>query len=289
MNKVQHSEKEEQLLKKLREIILRDDRAELNHLQDLINDPKQLSSKVSPIIDEHIDFLKQNFPIEFEKAVDKLVEKKIVESQDQIVNLIYPKLDLMIKKYVTSMFQKLKDSIDERLDNVKTTFSFNGIKARFTSVFTGVKQSDIILTDIGAVVIEEIFIIQQDSGLLVAVASKSKHIDQDVIAGMLTAIKSFVEDAFDKGSEDLEMIRYENSKIFLLNFQSYYFAVSLTGSLSEIEKEKLSEELITFAKEDLPFNINDITEASFKEASEKLDLSFFTEARAKENQKIESQ
>jgi len=289
MNKAQHSAEEELLLKRLREIILRDDRAELNHLQNIINDPKQLSSKVSPIINEHIDFLKQNFPVEFENAVDKLVEKKIVESQDQIVNLIYPKLDVMIKKYVTSMFQKLKDSIDERLDGVKSTFSFGGIKARFTSMFTGVKQSDIILTDLGAVVIEEIFIIQQDSGLLLAAASKSKHVDQDVIAGMLTAIKSFVEDAFDKGSEDLEMIRYENSKIFLHNFQSYYFAVSLTGSLSEIEKEKLSEELITFAKEDLPFNVKDITETLFKEISEKLDLSFFAEAREKENQKIESQ
>jgi len=288
MKMVQHSDEEEQLLKRLREIILRDDRAELNHLQDLINDPKQLATKVSPIITEHIEFLKQNFPTEFEQAVDKIVEQKIISSQDQIVNLIYPKLDIMIKKYVTSMFQKLKDSIDERLDDVKSTFSFGGIKARFASMFTGVKQSDVILTDIGAVVIEEIFIIQQESGLLVAVASKSKHADQDVIAGMLTAIKSFVEDAFDKGSEDLEMIRYENSKIFLQNFQSYYFAVSLTGSLSEVEKEKLSEELITFAKEDLPFNIKDITATLFEETSKKLDRRFFAENHTMENQKIES-
>ena len=278
MQKGQHqftNEEEQQLLNRMREIILHNDRAELNQLRELINDPKQLSPKVSPIIEEHIDFLKSNFPKEFEDAVDSLVEQKIMNSQDEIVNLIYPRLDVMIKKYVTSMFQKLKDSMDQQLNSVKSTFSLGGIKSRVMSVFTGVKESDKILTDLDAPVIEEIFIIQQDSGLLVGAASKSKNVDREVIAGMLTAIKSFVEDAFNRGSEDLEMIRYENSKIFLLNFLSYYFAVSMTGSLSEVEKEKLSEELITFAKEDLPFNISDVTEETFNEASKKLDARFF--------------
>ncbi len=279
MQSGQHSNQEEQLLQNLRAILLREDRTEFNQLKELIDDPSQLSAKVSPIIENHIEFLKQNFPKEFEVAVSDLVDKQIKASQDDIVNLIYPKLDVMIKKYVTSMFQKLKDSIDARLSEVKSSFSMTSIKNRFRSMFTGVKQSDIILTDLDIPNIEEIFIIQKHSGLLVGSASKSQNVDQDVIAGMLTAIKSFVEDAFNRGSEDLEMIRYENSKIFLLNFQSYYFAVSMTGSLSEIEREKLSEELITFAKEDLPFKMDTITETSFEKASTKLKNVFFAETQ----------
>jgi len=50
------------------------------------------------------------------------------------------------------------------------------------------------------------------------------------------------------------MIQYENYKIFLQNLPSYYFAVAMTGSISSSEKENLSNKLITFAQDNVPFD-----------------------------------
>lgn len=50
----------------------------------------------------------------------------------------------------------------------------------------------------------------KESGLLIGSYSRGNIADKDMISGMLTAIKSFVEDAFSKEGQDLEDIKFEN-------------------------------------------------------------------------------
>ncbi|MEM9821133.1 MAG: cell envelope biogenesis protein OmpA [Bacteroidota bacterium] len=256
----------------LKDILLREDRDALKKLQDTLEQEKLLSEKVSPIIQKHLDFIKENFEQEYGAHIDQLVEAKLIESQDEIVNIIYPKLDTMIKKYITASFQKLKENIEDQLKKVSRRFSWQSIIKRFTG--RGPDESEVILSNLDQPEIQEIYVIQRDSGLLLGSFSKTQNIDQDVIAGMLTAIKSFVEDAFKKGQEDLEMIQYENYKIFLQNFHTYYFAVAITGSMSASEKENLSTNLIKFAEKGMPFYIDEIDDSITQQISEKLKLHF---------------
>ena len=262
---------ETQLLQKLREILLQEDRAELSALRDVLEDREKLSQRVGPIVEEHIDFLKENFPAEFELAVEKIIEQKLEGSQERILNVIYPVLGKMIRKFITHQFQMLKDRIDARL---RSTFSRQGMWGRIKSRLFGVKESDIILSDIDEMIVEEIFVIQKDSGLLMGKAAMKSTIDQDVVAGMLTAIKSFVEDAFMQKTEDLEMIEYDNYKIFLQNYHSYYFAVVMSGSLSTSDRVELSGQLMDFAETELSTR-QQLDESNFEYISEKLNQRFF--------------
>ena len=82
---------------------------------------------------------------------------------------------------------------------------------------------------------------------LIGSASRETTLDQDVIAGMLTAIKAFVEDAFKREKEDLESIQYGTYKIILQNFHSYYIAMAISGILSSAEKDQLGNRLLNFA------------------------------------------
>ncbi len=236
-----------------------------------IQDHKVLSEKIAPFIQEVISSdLKKNFPDEYRVEVSKTIE----DSQEEIVNVIYPKLDLMIKKFVTQQFQKLKESVDERVTEVKTNMSFKSIVKRIKHSMMGVSRGDEIMSQIDKPMLEELFIIQKHSGILMGHASIKENIDQDVIAGMFTAIRSFMEDAISS-KQELEMIFYENNYILLHNLPSYYFAAILTGSISATEKEILIEELNTFAEKHIPFHLNDITEDSFKYLSEKAYTHFF--------------
>ncbi len=247
-------EEEAQLLEQLRQVLLSEDREELEAIRAMLEDEAQLSEKVSPIIRQHLAFLKENFREEYGIIIEEIVSKKLSESQDEIVNMIFPKLNTIIKKFITAQFQILKEGIDTQIKTVQNRFSPKNLFSRFF----GPSDSDIVLSQLDNPEVHEVYLVQRESGLLLGSYAKEKNTDQDVIAGMLTAIKSFAEDAFNRGKEDLEMIQYENYKIFLHNLPSYYFAVAMTGSISTSEKENLSNKLITFAQENVPFDIANV-------------------------------
>ncbi|MEO1518820.1 MAG: cell envelope biogenesis protein OmpA [Bacteroidota bacterium] len=259
------------LLNKLKEILLREDRKALEEMQNLVNDPVALSEKVSPIIEQRLLFFKQHFPKEYQQAVDKIVDHKLKESQEEILNVIYPVLGKMIRKYIAHQFQMLKDSIDQR---IRSTLSTKGFWGRIKARLFGVSDTDILLSGMNSYVIEEVYVIQRDSGLLMGSASLQQTVDRDVIAGMLTAIKSFVEDAFKRERQDLEMIQYGNYNIFIQNFHSYYIAAALSGSLSTAERDGLGARMLDFAEHELADH-QELEDDNFSHISERLKNYFF--------------
>ena len=223
-----HSEKngDEILLNKLKEILLKEERERVDAIQ------------------EQLDLLKTTFPKEYEGLINKLIEDKIRNSQDDIVNAIFPSVGKMTKKYINLQIETLKDSID---DKFKKAFTIKDLFRNVKSSIFGVKRSEEILTSLVDFQIEEVYIIQKNSGLLTGSASRETTIDQDVIAGMLTAIKAFVEDAFKREKEDLDSIEYGTYKIILQNFHSYYIAMAVSGILSSSDKNQLGNRLLHFA------------------------------------------
>ena len=91
---------------------------------------------------------------------------------------------------------------------------------------------------------------KKNSGILLADYSPLSEdtIDKEMVAGMLTAIKSFVEDAFQGGDQNLELIEYELYTIHIQNFYSYYVAAVISGAYSIMFKEVLEDQIIDFAK-----------------------------------------
>ncbi len=258
------------LMRKLKNVLLKEDREQLMQLKEVLDDPNQLSEKVNPLIEQRLDFLKKNFPKEYRLVVNQIVEERLRGFQDEVLNIMYPVLGKMIRKYITHQFQLMKDRIDT---TVRSTFSIEALKRKLKSVFLGVNESDLVMSQIDGPVIEEIYVIQRNSGLLLGSASLNNTIDQDVIAGMLTAIKSFVEDAFQRESEDLERIQYGSYKIFIQNYHSYYIAVVMSGSLSAKESDALSTRLSNFTDKELT-QISNIDNEAIQHISSKLNEYF---------------
>ncbi|MEL6926232.1 MAG: hypothetical protein AAFO94_19475, partial [Bacteroidota bacterium] len=232
---------DELLMKSLRDIILYEDREELSRLRNQLQDEAYLSARITPFLEERLQFFKENFSEEYKAVVDQIVLEKMKSSKDELLEVIYPEMGKMIRKFIALQFQMLKESIDAQ---IKKSFSFKNF-------FRRKKTAEEILSQVDRPVIEEVYVIQRDSGLLLGHASKAETINSDLIAGMLTAIKAFVEDAFRRQSEDLEMIEYGTYKIFIQSFHSYYVAVAMTGSLSAAERDQLSAHILNFASDEL--------------------------------------
>ena len=81
-------EEEAQLLKQLRMVLLSEDREALAEIKEILENEEQLSEKISPIIRQHLAFLKENFNEEYQEIIEEIVTKKLSESQDEIVNML---------------------------------------------------------------------------------------------------------------------------------------------------------------------------------------------------------
>lgn len=270
MSTISKEQEEKLLLQQLQNILLKGDRKNIQQLQDILDSYELLSEKVSPIVIDHINYLKEHFPKEFEEVVDKQIERKLKDSQEEILNIITPVLGKLIRKSITHQFQLLKENIDKK---IKATFSKQGLFGRIFGFKS--KDAEEILSELDPTIIEEVYVIQRDSGLLMGSAAVETTMDQDMIAGMFTAIKAFVEDAFQREKEELEMIEYGNYKIYIQNFYSFYVAVALSGSISAIEKEKISNKLYDFAELELKSIPKDIDDTLNYRISGKLREYFF--------------
>jgi hypothetical protein len=264
------------LMSQLKDILLRDDRSTLLELQRTLNERELLEKKINPIVVDHLEFLRHNFPKEYAQIVNKMVEQKIKSSQAEIVEAIYPVLGGMITKFINFKFQELKDSIDAQINTLK--HNYNPV-FWLRNRFLGIKDSDAILANIDKPLLEEIFVIERDSGLLIGGATLYPSVNRDVVAGMMTAIKAFVEDAFIRDKEELEMIQYGRYKIVIENFPYYYFAVAISGSISTTEAGKLRNDIIEFIKHTDVLHAPDLDGKKQERVSQALDYQFIEEQR----------
>lgn len=245
MTRGNHIPDDERAIERLRTILLKKDRKELEEIRDILNNKEKLSEKVKPILESHFEYLKESFSVEYESIINELIDNRLKKSEQELLDIIYPSLGKMISKYVSLQMTTLKESIE---NSVKSKFSFT---RSVTSFFTGVKESDLIIKEAVTSTIEEVYVVQKNSGLLIASASNNESMDKDVVAGMLTAIKSFVEDAFNKDAQDLETIEYGSYKIIIRSYYSFYISVAISGALSTSEKSQLSSKIDSFAANEM--------------------------------------
>lgn len=243
---------EEEKLQLLRDILLIDDRQvadAINRRIDLISETidkkEKLSEKVDPIIEERLTRFVSEIPVSLGPVITQTLKEEIENSKEQVVEALYPIMGKMIKRYIQHEIEMLSENINKKVNN---TFSLISLKRKVRARFTGVRESDLMISEIDAPLVNELFVIQKGSGLLLGNYSNTSRVDKDMISGMLTAIKSFVEDAFDGGEQDLESIEYELYKIHIQNFHTYYIAAVISGTYSRNFENILENKLLKLSK-----------------------------------------
>ncbi|MEM9981896.1 MAG: hypothetical protein AAF734_05330, partial [Bacteroidota bacterium] len=203
----------EEMLERQNRYVKRLIEKELEELKQTFSDQHPLREVVVPAIDERIIKIKAELNDISGDTIVKAIRKQIKESQSDMIDALFPIIGKLIKKYISVEMERLSENINQQIDN---TFSFASIKREFLSLF-GIQEKDQLLKQAIAPTIEEVYVIYQDSGLLLGQYTLTDITDHDLIAGMLTAIKSFVKDTFQQEGEtgDLDTIEYGNFKIIL--------------------------------------------------------------------------
>jgi len=237
---------EKDRLEILKEIFLTEDRAyaekisvRIAQLEELINERKQLSEKVDPIIQDQLKTFSRKIPSTLGPAITAALKSQIKEHKDEVVDVLYPIMGRMIKKYVAQEMKMLTEKINSQL-------GFQGWKRRMRSLFGGVKEEELLLSELSTAKIEQVFLIERGSGILTATYGNTQTVDEEMVSGMLTAIKSFVEDAFGQKNQNLELIEYELYNIHLQSFVEYYVAVVISGNYTLKSKDVVQDIIFDF-------------------------------------------
>ncbi len=242
---------EGELFQQLRDLLFEEEQREheqlaqvVHELHEDINTRQRLETKVDPIVEDKFAYLKEHFPELFGPDIADAIAIQIRESQDAMVEALYPIIGKLIKKYVSAEITSLSERIDQQLDKA---FSWEGWVNRVRAWLAGVSYSEWMLRHTIAPVIEEVFVIEQHSSLLLGSYSHQQLLDRDMIAGMLTAIQGFVQEAFAQNQQTLEVIEYESYRIVIKNFRSFYIAVTVSGVVDAAFKKELDNTILDFA------------------------------------------
>ena len=174
------------------------------------------------------------------------IRVQIREERHDMIEALYPIIGQTVQRAVQEFARDLQRNIDHRL---QTRFGPQSMFRVFGARLLGVSPSELALRDALPFSISELFLIQRDSGLLLAHYHPShlKPSDSDLISGMLTAIRDLARDSFAKDGryEELEEIQYGEQRIILQNGPAAYLAVVIEG----IEPTGFRADVHTFVSE----------------------------------------
>jgi hypothetical protein len=241
----------------LKDILFTDDREDIDRIAERIemleqayNDRINFSSKVDPIIEDQLKEFAKSIPHTLGPTITATLKKEIQSHKDEVVDALYPVLGKMVKKYVAQEIRALSEKIDNQLSFIRTW------KRKIKSWFVGKNEKELLLNDLSSGKIEQVLLIERDSGLLKASFSNAQTIDEEMVSGMLTAIKTFVEDAFNQKNQELELIEYELYNIHIQSFVSYYVAVVISGNYGLKTKNKVQDIIFNFYHNFMEMNLD---------------------------------
>jgi len=219
----------------LKDTLLQDENNQLSthtdELKDLRSKIDGIKDQTSDQIETHIEStfieFKERFPVEYSGVITEAIKKQINEAKDDVVNALYPIMGRLIKTFIEKEIEKIVESVDQKVNN---TFSIENIKRQFNSLFTGAKVSDQVLKDsVSIPKVEQIFLLESESGILISSFAVRNTLDEDLIAAMLSAITDFGEDTLIAKNENLTWVEFDLHKIHTRNFGRFDIALVISG------------------------------------------------------------
>ncbi len=203
---------------------------------------KTLDPVIAGLLTQKISESKDEIAEALAPVMGTAIKKQIEVAREDIVDALYPVIGQSIRKSIAEAMKNLAKTVNERIDRALSfEMMFKKLKARIT----GVESAALVLADSLPFIIHEIFYIHKESGLLLTHVhdrSTSASGDEDMISGMLTAIREFAKTAFSENSDrDLSEIQYDDLQILLENGRNAYLAVVISGVPPRELKDQLRQ------------------------------------------------
>ncbi len=198
---------------------------------------KALAPEIALSIQEQILLDKESISRSIGPEMGKAIKAQIELERDAMVDALYPVIGSTIAKYMGEVI----NTINEKVENA---LSVEGVKRKIRAKIQGVSEAELILQEALPYQVQAIFLIHKASGLVIRELQPDldHQLESDLVAGMLTAIRSFANDLISDSSE-LDEIDYSEYKILLEVAGYCYLAVVVKGEPSKQFRQKTRDVL----------------------------------------------
>lgn len=216
----------------LRDIILGEEKDRLHRLDWRVSDLESRTSDIAEVLPAAMSRLAGDpaSQPDFEKPVVSTIRNAIKRDTHSFAEALFPVLGPAIRRAVADALKGLVQRINVALEN---SFTVKGLRWRVEAARSGVPFAQIVLRHTMVYAIQEAFLIQRGTGLVLASVHRDETLalDEDAVAAMLTAIQSFIQDSFGSGmDEPLRSAELGDQTMWVINGPVAVLACVITGT-----------------------------------------------------------
>ncbi len=228
---------------KLKQLLLSEEIAEIEALRKLLEDQQQFSQKVSEVLDQATDITIRNNP-KFQKKFSKIDSKAYVRAikanKQTFIDALIPIIGPMIRQSVTNAIRRFVADVNRAME---LGFSAKALKWRWQAITTGVPFAELVFNNTIQFQVQQIFLIDNETGLLIEYAGQENALlqDKDAMSAMLTAIQDFVKDSIDQDSGGLSAAELGDKLLWLIPGNQANLAIVVKGAPTNRLRETLND------------------------------------------------
>ncbi len=219
-------------LQLLRDLILGEEKDRLHKLDLRVSDLESRTSDVAEVLPAAMNRLVGDpaSKPDFERPVVESIRGAIKRDTESFAEALFPVLGPAIRRAIADALSGLVQRINAALEH---SFTIKGLKWRLEAARTGVPFPQIVLRHTMLYAVQEAFLIQRGSGLILASVHRDEllALDEDAVAAMLTAIQSFIQDSFGMAADEpLRSAELGERTVWVINGPAAALACVISGS-----------------------------------------------------------
>ncbi|HCV29688.1 MAG TPA: hypothetical protein DGO89_05255 [Microcoleaceae bacterium UBA9251] len=211
---------------------------------------QSMGRAIGPAIPVGISYRMIEAPDEFAKAIApeiaSAVKQQINLDREAMSDALYPIIGGTILKYLAETMQEINTKVEQAV-------SVEGISRKVKAKLQGISEAELLMKETTPQTVKAVFLIQKESGLVISGVQQSEQeqLESDMVAGMLTAIRSFVNDCIAQSGNiaEIDAIEYGTSTIILEVAGSCYLAAVMQGEIRQWFKYKMRSILKNIVQE----------------------------------------
>lgn len=212
--------------------------------QEIENSPQEIAKAIAPeialAIQNQITLDREAISQTLGPEMGQAIKTQIEVERDAMVDALYPVIGNTISKYMVELAKSINDKVENAL-------SIEGFKRKIRAKINGISEAELILQESVNFSVQAVLLIHKASGLIISEAQTSSNLlkEVDLFAGMLTAIRDFVNDcvALEGKVSEVHEIKYDDAKIILEVAGYCYLAVIIQGVPSKVFIKKIHQTL----------------------------------------------
>jgi outer membrane protein OmpA-like peptidoglycan-associated protein len=205
-------------LNELRNLIVGLNHQELIRLQNLIRDPHVFAEEISELLPYSVRKLIEKGELTVDSLqpfIEDAMHKSIQKNPKRLADILFPIMGPAIRKAVSEDLKRMIAAVNANLEAGLSPQSF---KWRLQALLSKRSYTEILLANTYIFHVSHVFLIHRETGILLnqEIAADSADLESDMISGMLTAIRDFVQDSFkNAASQSLDVVQVGELNILI--------------------------------------------------------------------------